>query len=308
MSQHRKNKNKKSGKATQQLAAWQCIVCDVPCDDGEDDSIECFLCKNWAHKECCGLDEDIFLSLSNPKQQNLQWICKPCLDKSSEPQSRFDNMMDKLLDLIPLIHSLSSRLENIEKGLMGEKLEEKIEEVVDRKLAEIMEEQREVEKRKKNLIIVNLKESTQTEFEERKKEDLAAAKILLGKLVTLESDDLVEPVRLGKVGGNRPRMLRVTVKSEEKKKEIIRKAPELNKGVTINDKRIYVNSDYTQKQREKNKELRAEKQKRMNEGEENLVIRNGKIVSLKSKQSGRLRDDTGAGNDPKPAGSSSGTE
>ena len=94
---------------------------------------------------------------------------------------------------------------------MGEKLEEKIEEVVDRKLAEIMEEQREVEKRKKNLIIVNLKESTQTEFEERKKEDLAAAKILLGKLVTLESDDLVEPVRLGKVGGNRPRMLRVAV-------------------------------------------------------------------------------------------------
>ena len=155
---------------------------------------------------------------------------------------------------------------------------------------------------------MNLKESTQTEFEERKKEDLAATKNLLGKLVTLESDDLVEPVRLGKVGGNRPRMLRVTVKSEEKKKEIIRKAPELNKGVTINDKRICVNSDYTQKQREKNKELRAEKQKRMNEGEENLVIRNGKIVSLKSKQSGRLRDDTGAGNDPKPAGSSSGTE
>ena len=164
------------------------------------------------------MDDDIFLSLSNPKQQNLQWICKPCLGKSSEPQSRFDNRMDKLLDLIPLIHSLSSRLENIEKGLMGEKLEEKIEEVVDRKLAEIMEEQREVEKRKKNLIIVNLKESTQTEFEERKKEDLAAAKILLGKLVTLESDDLVEPVRLGKVGGNRPRMLRVTLKSEEKKK------------------------------------------------------------------------------------------
>ena len=167
---------------------------------GEDDFIECFLCKNWAHKEYCGLDDDIFLSLSNPKQQNLQWICKPCLDKSSEPQSRFDNRMDKLLDLIPLIHSLSSRLENIEKGLMGEKLEEKIEEVVDRKLAEIMEEQREVEKRKKNLIIVNLKESTQTEFEERKKEDLAATKNLLGKLVTLESDALIEPVRLGKVG------------------------------------------------------------------------------------------------------------
>jgi hypothetical protein len=197
-------------------------------------------------------------------------------------------------------------MESLEKGLMGEKLEEKIEEVVDRKLAELWEEQVEVEKRKCNLVIWNLKESAKTEIEEKKRDDLAAVKLLLSKVVEIEEGEVVEPVRLGKGTqvGTRPRMLRVTVKSEDKKKEILRKAPELNANIRDQAKRVYINPDYTQKQREQQKKLRDEKKRRTDAGEQNLAIRNGKIVQLKPRAAndGENQGKPGGGGDANAEG------
>ncbi|XP_070196725.1 uncharacterized protein [Littorina saxatilis] len=191
--------------------------------------------------------------------------------------------MDKLLDLIPMMQNLGTRLEHLESGLMGKKLEEKIEEVVDRKLAEMMEEQKEVEKRKNNLILVNVKESTRIEIEEKKEDDIEAAKHIFGMLVDIEEGDVVEPVRLGKVGGSAPRMLRVTIRNEEKKKEIMRKAPTLNRGTNDRNKKVYINHDQTPMQRQKYKDLRVELDQRAAAGEKNLVIRQGKIVERKTR-------------------------
>ena len=123
---------------------------------------------------------------------------------------------------------------------------------------------------------------------------MAAAKSLISKIVTLEEGEVVEPIRLGKVGGNRPRLLKVTVKNHDKKKEIVRKAPELNRNVADKDKRVYINHDYTQKQREKYKALREEKWRRTREGEQNLVIRNGKIVVFKPGGGGQQQSGVGA--------------
>ena len=100
-------------------------------------------------------------------------------------------------------------------------------------------------------------------------------------------DDIENPVRLGAAGGNRPRMLRISMLSEQKKKMVLKKAPELNKNVPI-EKRIYVNQDFTKKQREANKalrdELRAELRTRTETGEQNLAIRGGKTVTLSRQQ------------------------
>jgi hypothetical protein len=191
-----------------------------------------------------------------------------------------------------MVEGLNMRLANLERGLLkGEALEQKIEEVVDKKLAEVMDEQKEIEKRKMNVIIWNLRESAKAEVAEKKEDDLAAAKSLLAKLVPLDEDEVVDPVRLGKVSlGNRPRMLRVTIKKEEKRKEILRKAPELNRTVADEKKRIYINPDYTQKQREQYKALREEKKRRIDAGEENLAIRNGKIVTVKPRQQAGMDD------------------
>ena len=275
----------------QALTAWQCLYCSNVCDDDQEDSIKCFACKKWAHQKCSGLKDQLFEAFCDPEQPNLEWICNHCVDAKNELQASQDPRIDKLLDLIPLVATLSNRLENIEKNLLGENLEEKIEEVVDRKLAEAMNEQREVERRKKNLIIVNLKESSKTDIKERIQEDLSAAKKLLGKLVYLEDDDITDPIRLGKEGGNKPRLMRVTIKTEKKKQEIHKKAPELNREVRDKDKRVFVNPDYTKKERETHKMLRDEMKKRIENGEQNLAIRQGKIVTLRP----RISDKPNAG-------------
>ena len=104
---------------------------------------------------------------------------------------------------------------------------------------------------------------------------------MIGQLVEGAEGELSRPVRIGKVGGNRPRMLRVVVANERTREDILRKAPELNKGISENRKKIYINPDYTMRERERNKALRDELKRRRANGEEDLVIRGSQIVVKK---------------------------
>ncbi len=77
-------------------------------------------------------------------------------------------------------------------------------------------------------------------------------------------------------------MLRVTVKTEPKQKEILKKAPQLNKQVTDQSRKNYINPDFTPKERELNKRLRAERKERYERGEKDLVIRDGNLVKKRT--------------------------
>ena len=99
---------------------------------------------------------------------------------------------------------------------------------------------------------------------------------------------LENPTRLGqyKIGTNvKPRLLRVTVRSDETKTNIMKRAYKLNTGVTNKSEKVYINHDLTPKERETEKELRDELRARRGNGEEDLVIRNGKIVTRPARQS-----------------------
>ena len=133
----RKKNDCRPSKIMEMMAAWQCTVCDSPCEDEEhtERSIECFVCKKWAHQACTGLTDNMFDNLT--KAPNTQWVCTPCLENKGE--SRDERKLDKLLSMIPLMESLTARMEKLEEVLMGKKLEERIEEVVERKVTEMRE-------------------------------------------------------------------------------------------------------------------------------------------------------------------------
>ena len=263
----------RAGATLSKLGTWQCLSCDTPCEDGDEatPSIECFNCKQWVHQTCAGLKPDIFKQLTeNPR---LQWVCEPCTENKNDGQTRLETKIDKMIDLF------NRRLETIEREIGGEGQERKIEEIVDKKLAEALEERDEKEKRKNNILIVNLKESTRTTTDEKKEDDMTELiKIMDNCDVTIDKDELINPIRLGKEGGNRPRMLKVTISSEGKKKEIMKKAVQANKEVRDPKKRLYINNDLTLKERQKFQELLAEKKERMARGEKDWVIRNGKLT------------------------------
>ena len=64
----------------------------------------------------------------------------------------------------------------------------------------------------------------------------------------------------------------------------MKKAYKLNTGVTNKNEKVYINHDLTPKEREAEKLLRDELRERRENGEEDLVIRNGRIVRRPARQ------------------------
>ena len=159
-----------------------------------------------------------------------------------------------------------------------------------KKVTEYLDEKHEKEKRKTNIVITNLPESKKETPEERKQDDLDKVRKIVEKIMPVTETQGIEfenPVRLGqfRIGSNvKPRLLKVSVSSEETKNAILRKAYKLNQGTTNADERVYINHDLTPKQREAEKELRKELRTRREGGEEDLMIRNGRIVKKVARQ------------------------
>ena len=260
----------------QKLGEWMCTKCETPCEDPND--IECFICKQWTHQDCAQMKDKDYPTLSRP---NIQYICNPCIDSgkiAADAQSQQDVRIDKLLDLVT---KLTAKVADLERGLGGENIQAMVKKMVDEKVEEMMEEKEEIEKRKLNIILVGVPESRHEDAEERKKKDLDAAREILGQLTDMEDDEVKDPIRLGPVTvGKRPRMMRVTLSREERKQLILRKAPQLNQGKTDPKEKVYVNADYTPKQRQKRRELREELERRRAGGEQNLAIRNWAVVTV----------------------------
>lgn len=277
--------------------SWQCIYCHEPCENEEDvfDAIECSQCKRWAHQDCSGISKRGFETITGDDTcQDFEWTCRPCKVKRGKGigTTHTDPRLDKLLEVVPCILSLDARMKNLEENLLGKKLEKKIEDVVekvvDNRIAEALKEDKEIEMRKRNLIVVNLKESTKQDIEEACVDDLNEIQALFSQIVKIEEDDIEEyPKRLGNFEENfeEPRKVLVKLKCEKKKKEILMNSRIINEGVPLQD-RIFINNDYTRKQRLEQKQLRDELKMRKDAGETNIGIRRGEIVTLPEKRLG----------------------
>ena len=188
--------------------------------------------------------------------------------------------MDKL---VQLFQDMIERLDKLERAHTGKSLDEKIEEAVDRKVTEVLEESKEKEQRKLNITVANLPESMVGTVKERRREDSEKVKHLVKKITNIEGGDLRDPIRLGPIliGQNvRPRLLRMVVRTEEMKAEIMRNVYRLNEGVEFAD-RVYINQDSTPRERET---LKVEMMRRVAEWEADLVIRNLQIVKRRPRQ------------------------
>eukprot|EP00745_Piridium_sociabile_P001016 TRINITY_DN10638_c0_g1_i2.p1 TRINITY_DN10638_c0_g1~~TRINITY_DN10638_c0_g1_i2.p1 ORF type:complete len:318 (+),score=67.76 TRINITY_DN10638_c0_g1_i2:392-1345(+) len=256
-----------------------CLACENGVEEGED-CIRCHDCKQWAHKDCTSLSERDFQYLCDSTKIGIEWICNGCRKGEQEKRGEVDAKLDRL---IKLFESVDTRLGRLESGCTGVALDRKIEEAVDKKVTEVWEEKVEKEKRELYLIFTNVPESSEAEKDDKMKDEVKKVQNLIEKVCPEQKKAQVkEPVRLGKANaGNRPRLLKVKVESVEAKREILRNAYSLNKGVTDQAKRIYINPDLTPTERQKNKELREELKRRIGEGEINIGIRGGKIVSVK---------------------------
>ncbi len=184
--------------------------------------------------------------------------------------------------------SMAERLKVLEKknGVVERKLvtgEEKLAKV--ERLEDVtkeMEEQKDKERRKKNLIFYNLPESDSKDVTERIKEDwVSVKKVFERKGLNLKKNDIGNVYRLGreKIHG-RSRPLLIRFEREDKKREILKYCKDLKLVVDKESRPIFYSMDLTIKEREERKKLVAELKKRKENGQMNIAIRNGKIVNV----------------------------
>ena len=258
---------KKNQKNTQGHVPWMCLKCDDAIDHGQGNiTIQRFLCKEFCHKSCSGLTNAQFNCCRGAS--SIQWTCEGCGEKEVIVKSQIEAKLDGIFQLL---QTMTTRLEHLE---MRHDQEEHIEQIIEKKVEEYLRESEEKEKRKLNIIVVNLPESKKETSEVRKMEDIDRVRALISQIPEVRAEEAKNPLRLGpmRIGQNvKPRMLRMEVGSEETKIKILKGIFQLNKSKPPME-RIFINSDSTPKEREKIKQLRAEMSVRIEGGEIDLRI------------------------------------
>ena len=148
-------------------------------------------------------------------------------------------------------------------------------------------EKEEQSKRKCNLAIVNVPESTSTESAERIKEDIDLLTDIIKQELHLNVR-VEKAIRVGKKKDDQPRVMIVTLKDEESKWEVLKESKALRESENEITKNMYINKDMTRQERERNRLLREELKARRANGE-NVKIVKGKCVVLKKAAQSEMR-------------------
>ena len=194
--------------------------------------------------------------------------------------------------MITQLGSLETKINNIESFQTSKKLEKQIEDVVDRRLAEVFDERDEIDKRKRNVVVFGLPESGGSSEVDKLKNDVARVKLLIQNMdPDLRGIRVYDPVRLQTKKNDKPRLLKFKVESEGIKERIVKGSIKANKTVDPSE-RIYFNNDFTPKQREQHNNLKTKlEQKKAETGEDDWIIWKGDIVKMTETQK-KNRDQT----------------
>ena len=137
--------------------------------------------------------------------------------------------------------------------------------------------------KKNNICIFNLPESKELDQNQKYKDDINNLKELFSNKIKLQKQDILEVYRIGKNQTSYPRPIIMKLATNEKKMEIL-KLRNLYYQNGDEEIKIYICHDRTVKQQIEHKKLVLElKEKKMarKEGENDWMIRNGKVVQYK---------------------------
>eukprot|EP00794_Sanderia_malayensis_P010395 gene10395-11479_t len=185
-----------------------CKICERTFIDEDDELLECERCQEWICRECAGLSVQQY-SLINEAGIGLHfhWYCHTCKDAAlkavrtdNDIEEWCKNFMESFgkeireemkeeVKAVKLslekkikdeIDTVNQRIDSINLGAIGTDTKQQ----EDEKTEAMLEEMKEREIRKHNLVIFNLEESKATDPEDRKQEDQEAIRKLLAKIQT----------------------------------------------------------------------------------------------------------------------------
>ena len=273
----------------------------IPCPCGVEDldtfNIECAACHAEWHLKCCGLTGLTQMSIRQLERND--WKCLRCFEPAIhiQPAKKPVKITDETIESIVSIVN-STVEENLKQLLAPENLTEETPESEtftlvhrrrerpDRRIQQALEEQQEeeilIEKKKDSLIIFGMPEANTEDKKEEMLEDYRKISKVYHTKVALKKEDFTYIGRLGIKEAHKMRPIKITLKEQKKRVELLTKNQDLKLLEDDASTNIYVSPDRTKKQREADKELRKELKKRK-VNDPNLVIRNSKIVPFRQR-------------------------
>ena len=263
------------------------------------------MCGLWHHIKCEGVSEKSYKLIGEGEIHGLRWFCKKCdqfaanimttikkltarlnqIEEKTESrvarvEERVAKVEEREKEQTNKIEGTIERIEGIEGGIKDEPLREVTDEDIKNQISlatsSFLKEKEEKDTRKMNVVVNNVPESEGETAKEKKEKDKQKCLKQFEKIVDISEADIESIVRLG-AATDKPRPIKIKLKCENLRNDLIRNAREINEGVEVSE-RIYINRDETREERKRGKELRDERKLRMSKGETGLIIRGGRII------------------------------
>lgn len=299
---------KTSEKRTKENDPTICQVCCATITESSEgvigeDAIYCEGdCKAWIHRKCLGMSKLVYDRLSKCKDP---YMCPNCtIFKQSNEIVELRNQVRNLSSELASMKTLEQRIIDLEQKLSSANKSSSIPisdsaavpsssqsntSTADNHISTIVSsyinEEKEKAKRRLNLIVHNLEESSSENGAARQKDDIDRITSIIQNHVEV-TPHISKAVRLGKRQENqeKARLLKITVSSEAEKAIILRNVLKLRKQENPEAiKNLYISPDMTPKEQEANKKLRLEL-KKLNKDGNQYQIKNGRIVQRRNQQ------------------------
>ena len=274
--------------------------------------MQCEKCKGFLHLLCSGITEAVYDAATNDLVMDRFIYC--CDDCRSDARTSIESMQivekkfkivdKKMEDLKTEMEERIKKIEQLDRKQIevSSSVEEKINTIqkyssrvsVLEKKAETFEESNEKKRRVNNLVFYNIPESKSDVAKERFVHDCSLVKKMFeDRNLTLTLKEIGNIFRLGKrkEDDDRPRPILVRFSNEDIKTNVLKYCRDLKLKINNECFAIHYSFDLTRKERLERKTLVDELKKRQSNTEEQLGIRNGKIVTIlgQRSQAGELK-------------------
>ena len=287
-----------------------CRKCTKGIDDAREDSIYCDRCKGCLHIKCAEMSTQEFEYIKRATDTKLIYQCPVCVKELSDGNGEDDRIaqqnarLDSLTEFVQLIITQNKALlEAINKK--PDIQEKKTEDDIQVQLTEVIQNQSEVEEKKKNLIVFNVPEAEESDDDKKEQEeDVTKVKEILSfldKRLDTSEIDIKNVTRMGNKKGKdvKPRAIKITLPSVDMKYKAIRNAKKLTDFKTP---KIGISFDKTKKEIKEDQALKQLlEDTKKNDPESDPVIFERKVVTRAEATRLRGLRDAKRGNSNAPA-------
>lgn len=242
----------------------------------DHEALQCEFCSLWYHTKCEKVPKAVYTFLNTQAKKasgkSIFWFCSynNCNGTAVQTLQAVQNLQILHKDFEERCTKLEAKVAELESNFQSRVYEE-VQEALDR------------ESRKRNIIIRNLPEASNVDPGDsgaRDSSDFSGDVSLVKSMLTfmdLSNIEIMDVQRLGQSAHNRARLLRVTLKTVNMRRQVLQNAKLLGRGDSP-FQRVFLSPDRTFKQQNLERQLRTELKERKEKGEKNLVIRGGKIL------------------------------